>query len=123
MTDATNRTALRLFANATDTVVAADLDDAARVLVECYGPSDADVAAGLFDGESAGGDDGGPLAPVADDAEVGINLAMSGDLRVDGCCAGAGYEHVRGCPRGWPVKPAREWAAECGRGLLCSKEV
>lgn len=96
---------MNVYTDGVDTVVAESIDDALLVMREAYGPDDGDVK----------------MRGVPDALIFAIRLGDAPE--VNGCCAGRGPSHKRGCPVGHPLKTAREWAELNGRGLLCSNEV
>lgn len=104
-------TTMRVWTDGTDTVVAADAADAAAVLAEYHGEGHAVI-----------------LRPVDPDKEIAIHEDVD-TLRYGEECPQCGFAlatsrngHHRGCPVGCPVKTAAQWAAENGRGFLCSTE-
>jgi hypothetical protein len=89
---------MKVWSGEVDTVVAADLEDVRKVLIDLYGDTD-DVVEMMNDG----------FAPVPDDQPITIENVDTFDH--DGRCA--------------PVKltmTAAEWISREGRGLLCSTE-
>lgn len=107
---------LHVFDDGSDAFVAADLADAEAARREFYGESLADVEAMRREL----GDSAADFRAVPDDREIGIRRE---DPVAGFDCACLVDEHVRGCPVGWPVKSARAWASENGRGLLYTREV
>jgi hypothetical protein len=97
---------LHVYTDGVDTVVAWSEDDARAVMREAYGHEADNVK----------------LRSVADALLFAIRLDDAPGVDA-GCCAGHGHRHKRGCPLGFPLRTAREWADMTGRGLLCSVEV